>query len=318
MQLTPLRHRPPLLCCALLRFPQVHFAAALAGVAAASASTGLCASLANALGAAFGTPAGLAAAVLLPRVVRFNARSSGARTPADPRCGAPRARMTYAALAEALGTLPPPPPAPPVVPTDDDGAPEIVEGHAGPSAALPGNSPQKQQQPQEGSAAAAAERLLMSTEDDEADRREEESAESLVRALADMAAALGLPSTLSAALGPGFDREFLCKVDAVALAAFADQSTRTNPRAPRVEARSRRPNRLHRAPTQQQRAARSAVIVFSCDLKRSPADGGAWSAPYAFFVFSQEIREMLLKAWDTPVLVVGGGCSDEDETCALW
>lgn len=233
----------------------MHFAAAVAGAAAASASTGLCCSLANALGAAFAMPAGLASAVMLPRVVQFNAgegSAPGARMAVDPRYPVPRARLAYAALAEALGTAvdtaagqkeeggdgePAVAAAEQqllglsqeeassgavavVVPTDDDGAPEVAEAPP-PGAAAGGSS-------------GADEASLL-------DSREQQSADSLVRALADMAAALGVPPTLSEALGPGFEGEFLYKVDAVAAAAFADQSTRTNPRAPLVEARRSTP-----------------------------------------------------------------------------
>lgn len=190
---------------------EVQFAAALAGIAAAQASTGLCASLANALGAAFGTPAGVASAVLLPRVVRYNAgeaaADTGGRQAAHPRYPKPRARLTYAALAEAIGAT---------------GSP--AGSSAGPAAA-------EEEQPQQQQYAAAA--AAVSQADSEA-----AAAESLARALAELAAAVGAPSTLAEALGPGYEGEFLAKVDAVAEAAFLDQSSRTNPRAPLIEARA--------------------------------------------------------------------------------
>lgn len=261
----------------------MHFAAAVAGTAAASASTGLCASLANALGAAFGLPAGVASAVMLPRVVLFNAAidaeswaisivgdvggaeeaagngGAAVRQVSDPRYPVPVARAQLAALAEALGLIPPPRDAAAAA-----AAAELI-AEAEEDAELSDDVEEREEA--DGDDNTAATNNTSSTSSRTSAGGEAEAAETLARALASLAAQLEAPATLSEALGRGAEGEFFAKIDAVAEQAFEDQSARTNPRAPLV----------------------------------------------------REIREMLVAAWDTPAFGGGGGgCADDDETCGLW
>ncbi|HAT10621.1 MAG TPA: bifunctional acetaldehyde-CoA/alcohol dehydrogenase [Planctomycetes bacterium] len=82
---------------------QVHMAASLAGMAFANAFLGICHSLAHKLGARFHLPHGVANAILLPHVIRFNAAEAGHRISAFPRYDRPQALDRYARAADALG-----------------------------------------------------------------------------------------------------------------------------------------------------------------------------------------------------------------------
>ncbi len=82
---------------------QVHVAATLAGMAFANAFLGICHSLAHKLGAKYHLPHGVANALLLPHVIRFNAAEAGNRLSAFPRYDRPQAAQRYARAAEALG-----------------------------------------------------------------------------------------------------------------------------------------------------------------------------------------------------------------------
>jgi acetaldehyde dehydrogenase/alcohol dehydrogenase len=82
---------------------QVHLAATLAGMAFANGFLGICHSLAHKLGARFHLAHGVANALLLPHVIRFNAAEAGHRISAFPRYDRPQAAERYARAADALG-----------------------------------------------------------------------------------------------------------------------------------------------------------------------------------------------------------------------
>lgn len=81
---------------------QVHMAATLAGMAFANAFLGICHSLAHKLGARFHLAHGVANALVLPHVIRFNAAEAGHRLSAFPRYDRPQAAERYARAADAL------------------------------------------------------------------------------------------------------------------------------------------------------------------------------------------------------------------------
>ncbi|MDF7666949.1 bifunctional acetaldehyde-CoA/alcohol dehydrogenase [Orbaceae bacterium ESL0727] len=82
---------------------KVHSAATLAGVAFAQAFLGVCHSLAHKLGAAFHVPHGLANAMLICNVVRFNATNKPTKQGTFSQYGHPQAIERYAAIAHHLG-----------------------------------------------------------------------------------------------------------------------------------------------------------------------------------------------------------------------
>ena len=82
---------------------QVHSAATLAGIAFANAFLGVCHSLAHALGAAFHLPHGLAIALLLPNVIRYNAVDIPSRQTAFSQYDRPQGVRRYAQIARHLG-----------------------------------------------------------------------------------------------------------------------------------------------------------------------------------------------------------------------
>lgn len=82
---------------------QVHLAATLAGMAFANAFLGVCHSLAHKLGARYHLAHGVANALVLPHVIRFNADEAGHRLSAFPRYEQPMALERYARAADALG-----------------------------------------------------------------------------------------------------------------------------------------------------------------------------------------------------------------------
>jgi acetaldehyde dehydrogenase/alcohol dehydrogenase len=78
-------------------------AAAMAGIAFANAFLGLCHSMAHKLGAFFHLAHGLANALLITSVMRFNASETPAKMGTFPRYGHPKTLSRYALLAERLG-----------------------------------------------------------------------------------------------------------------------------------------------------------------------------------------------------------------------
>jgi acetaldehyde dehydrogenase / alcohol dehydrogenase len=82
---------------------KVHYAATLAGIAFANAFLGACHSMAHKLGAAFHVPHGLANALLITNVIRYNANDNPAKQTAFSQYDRPKARCRYAEIAQYLG-----------------------------------------------------------------------------------------------------------------------------------------------------------------------------------------------------------------------
>jgi acetaldehyde dehydrogenase/alcohol dehydrogenase len=82
---------------------KVHNAATIAGIAFANAFLGVCHSLAHKLGAEFHLPHGLANALLIADVVRYNANDNPTKQTAFSQYDRPQARRRYAEVAEHLG-----------------------------------------------------------------------------------------------------------------------------------------------------------------------------------------------------------------------
>ncbi|AHC13973.1 bifunctional acetaldehyde-CoA/alcohol dehydrogenase [Salinispira pacifica] len=81
---------------------KVHNASCMAGIAFANAFLGVCHSMAHKLGAAFHLPHGVANALLIEQVVRFNATDNPNKLTAFPKNEYPRARGKYERLAAML------------------------------------------------------------------------------------------------------------------------------------------------------------------------------------------------------------------------
>ncbi|MDR1492108.1 MAG: bifunctional acetaldehyde-CoA/alcohol dehydrogenase [Planctomycetaceae bacterium] len=82
---------------------KVHHAATMAGMAFANAFLGLCHSMAHTLGAEYHVPHGLANALLLEEVMRFNATDAPRKQAAFPQYEYPEAKQRYARIARYLG-----------------------------------------------------------------------------------------------------------------------------------------------------------------------------------------------------------------------
>lgn len=82
---------------------KVHNAATIAGIAFANAFLGVCHSLAHKLGAAFHLPHGLANALLIANVIRYNANDNPSKQAAFSQYDRPKARCRYAEIAAHLG-----------------------------------------------------------------------------------------------------------------------------------------------------------------------------------------------------------------------
>ncbi len=82
---------------------KVHNAATIAGIAFANAFLGVCHSLAHKLGAAFHLPHGLANALLIANVIRYNANDNPAKQAAFSQYDRPKAKCRYAEIAAWLG-----------------------------------------------------------------------------------------------------------------------------------------------------------------------------------------------------------------------
>ena len=81
---------------------KVHYAATLAGMAFANAFLGVCHSMAHKLGAYYHLPHGLANALLLANVIRYNANDNPTKQTAFSQYDRPKARCRYAEIADAL------------------------------------------------------------------------------------------------------------------------------------------------------------------------------------------------------------------------
>ncbi|MEZ8643878.1 bifunctional acetaldehyde-CoA/alcohol dehydrogenase [Vibrio cyclitrophicus] len=82
---------------------KVHNAATIAGVAFANAFLGVCHSMAHKIGAEFHLPHGLANALLISNVVRYNANDNPTKQTAFSQYDRPQARRRYAEVADHLG-----------------------------------------------------------------------------------------------------------------------------------------------------------------------------------------------------------------------
>lgn len=81
----------------------VHNAATLVGIAFANAFLGVCHSMAHKLGAEFHLPHGLANALLITNVIRYNATDTPSKQTAFSQYDRPQARHRYGELAQLLG-----------------------------------------------------------------------------------------------------------------------------------------------------------------------------------------------------------------------
>jgi acetaldehyde dehydrogenase/alcohol dehydrogenase len=82
---------------------KVHNAATLAGIAFANAFLGACHSMAHKVGAAFHLPHGLANALLISNVIRYNANDNPTKQAAFSQYDRPKAKCRYAEVADHLG-----------------------------------------------------------------------------------------------------------------------------------------------------------------------------------------------------------------------
>ncbi|MFD2179998.1 bifunctional acetaldehyde-CoA/alcohol dehydrogenase [Veronia pacifica] len=82
---------------------KVHNGATIAGMAFANAFLGICHSMAHKIGAEFHLPHGLANALLISNVVRFNANDNPTKQTAFSQYDRPQARRRYAEIADHLG-----------------------------------------------------------------------------------------------------------------------------------------------------------------------------------------------------------------------
>lgn len=82
---------------------KIHYASTLAGMAFANAFLGICHSLAHKLGAAFNIPHGIANALLLNQVIKFNATDCPTKQCAFSQYKFPNAKAKYGQIADELG-----------------------------------------------------------------------------------------------------------------------------------------------------------------------------------------------------------------------
>lgn len=82
---------------------KIHYAATLAGIAFANAFLGVCHSMAHKLGSEFHVPHGLANALLINEVIRFNATNAPRKQATFPQYKYPDAIYRYARMADYLG-----------------------------------------------------------------------------------------------------------------------------------------------------------------------------------------------------------------------
>ena len=82
---------------------KMHYAATTAGMAFANAFLGICHSMAHKLGSTFDIPHGLANALLINPVIRYNATDIPVKQTAFPQYKYPLAKTNYAKIADHLG-----------------------------------------------------------------------------------------------------------------------------------------------------------------------------------------------------------------------
>ncbi|NJK34861.1 MAG: bifunctional acetaldehyde-CoA/alcohol dehydrogenase [Oscillatoriales cyanobacterium SM2_2_1] len=81
---------------------KVHYAATIAGMAFANAFLGICHSLAHKLGSTFHVPHGLANALMISHVIRYNATDAPFKQAIFPQYAYPHAKQRYAEIADFL------------------------------------------------------------------------------------------------------------------------------------------------------------------------------------------------------------------------
>ncbi|MEI7474397.1 MAG: bifunctional acetaldehyde-CoA/alcohol dehydrogenase [bacterium] len=81
---------------------KIHYASTIAGMAFSNAFLGLCHSMAHKLGAAFDLPHGMANALLISQVIRYNASECPTKQCAFPQYKYPNAKARYAKIASFL------------------------------------------------------------------------------------------------------------------------------------------------------------------------------------------------------------------------
>jgi len=81
---------------------KVHYAATIAGMAFANAFLGICHSMAHKLGSAFHVPHGLANALMITHVIRYNATDAPFKQAIFPQYEYPHAKERYAEIADSL------------------------------------------------------------------------------------------------------------------------------------------------------------------------------------------------------------------------
>ena len=82
---------------------KMHYASTIAGMAFANAFLGICHSLAHKLGAAFNIPHGVANALLLNQIIKFNATDCPTKQCAFPQYKFPNAKAKYGQISDELG-----------------------------------------------------------------------------------------------------------------------------------------------------------------------------------------------------------------------
>lgn len=82
---------------------KVHYAATIAGMAFANAFLGVCHSMAHKLGSTFHVPHGLANALMISHVIRYNATDAPLKQAIFPQYKYPNAKWRYARIADYLG-----------------------------------------------------------------------------------------------------------------------------------------------------------------------------------------------------------------------
>ncbi|MDR1326864.1 MAG: bifunctional acetaldehyde-CoA/alcohol dehydrogenase [Heliobacteriaceae bacterium] len=82
---------------------KMHYASTLAGMAFANSFLGLCHSMAHKLGAAFNLPHGIANALLINQVIKFNATDCPKKQGIFPQYKFPNAKAKYGQIADELG-----------------------------------------------------------------------------------------------------------------------------------------------------------------------------------------------------------------------
>ena len=82
---------------------KVHYAATMAGLAFANAFLGICHSMAHKLGSTFHVPHGLANALMISHVIRYNATDLPFKQTIFPQYKYPNAKWRYARIADYLG-----------------------------------------------------------------------------------------------------------------------------------------------------------------------------------------------------------------------